>query len=96
MTERVDEREADAFLLNIPRKLFDPFPDLLYFRENHPVFFYEPFDQWFVFGYDDVAGLFHNPTLSAYRMKGFVDAAPSWPKRRHASLSKPCSGGCPT
>lgn len=50
MTERVEERESGGFFLNVPRKLFDPFPDLLYFRENRPVFFYEPFDQWFVFG----------------------------------------------
>lgn len=76
MTEIVDERESGGFFLNVPRKLFDPFPDLLYFRENRPVFFYEPFDQWFVFGYDDVAGPFHDPRLSADRIKGFVDAAP--------------------
>jgi hypothetical protein len=50
MTERVEERESGGFFLNVPRKLFDPFSDLLYFRENRPVFFYEPFDQWFVFG----------------------------------------------
>jgi hypothetical protein len=50
MTERVEERESGGFFLNVPGKLFDPFSDLLYFRENRPVFFYEPFDQWFVFG----------------------------------------------
>jgi cytochrome P450 len=76
MTEHVDAREAGDFFLNDPRKLDDPFPDLKYFRENRPVFYYEPFDQWFVFGYDDVAGLFHDPRLSADRMKGFVGAAP--------------------
>lgn len=76
MVERVDERETDGFFLNVPEKLFDPFPDLAYFRENRPVFFYEPFDQWFVFGYNDVTALFHDPRLSADRMKGFVDAAP--------------------
>jgi cytochrome P450 len=76
MTENVDAREAGDFFLNDPEKLHDPFPDLKYFRENRPVFYYEPFEQWFVFGYDDAAGLFHDPRLSADRMKGFVDAAP--------------------
>jgi len=76
MTEHVDTRETDDFFLNDPRKLNDPFPDLKYFRENRPVFYYAPFEQWFVFGYEDVAGLFHDPRLSADRMKGFVDAAP--------------------
>jgi hypothetical protein len=28
MTERVEERESGGFFLNIPRKLFYPFPDL--------------------------------------------------------------------
>lgn len=76
MVERVDAREDGEFFLNVPRKLDDPFPDLKYFRENRPVFHYAPFDQWFVFGYDDVASLFHDPRLSADRMKGFVEAAP--------------------
>ena len=44
MTERVDERESDGFFLNVPRKLFDPFPDLAYFREIRPDLFYEPSD----------------------------------------------------
>jgi cytochrome P450 len=72
----VDEREGAAFFLNDPKKLDDPFPDLKYFRENRPVFYHPTLDQWFVFGYDDVAGLFSDPRLSADRMKGFVDAAP--------------------
>ncbi len=76
MTESIDAREAAEFFLNDPRKLDDPFPDLKYFRENRPVFYYAPFEQWFVFWYDDAAGLFHDPRLSADRMKGFVDAAP--------------------
>lgn len=76
MTNRVDTREGDEFFLNVPAKLDDPFPDLKYFRENRPVFYYAPFDQWYIFGYDDVAALFHDPRLSADRMKGFVDAAP--------------------
>jgi cytochrome P450 len=71
-----DEREGSGFFLNDPRKLNDPFPDMKYFRENHPVFYYEPLNQWFVFGYDDAASLFSDPRLSANRMKGFVDAAP--------------------
>jgi hypothetical protein len=28
MTERVEERKYGSFFLNVPRKLFDPFPDL--------------------------------------------------------------------
>ncbi|HLL38980.1 MAG TPA: hypothetical protein VK357_04850 [Rubrobacteraceae bacterium] len=50
MTERVDERESGGFFLNISQKPFHTLPNHLYFRENHPVFFYEPFDQWFVSG----------------------------------------------
>ncbi len=65
MTGRTDEREAEGFFLDVPEKLDNPFPDLAYFREKRPVFFYPPFKQWFVFGYDDVAGLFHDPRLSA-------------------------------
>jgi cytochrome P450 len=77
VTERVDAREAEGFFLNDPRKLDDPFPDLEYFRENRPVFYYPPLNEWFIFGYDDVASLFSDPRLSADRMKGFVDAAPA-------------------
>ena len=76
MTDKVDEREGAAFFLNDPKKLDNPFPDLKYFRENKPVFYYPPLNQWFVFGHDDVANLFSDPRLSADRMKGFVDAAP--------------------
>lgn len=71
-----DPRETDAFFLNVPEKLNDPFPDLAYFRENRPVFHHEALDQWFVFRHDDVSALFSDPRLSADRMKGFVDAAP--------------------
>ncbi len=60
--------------------MIEPFLDLAYFREIRPSTYYEPFDQWFVFGYDNVAALFHGPRLSADRMKEFIDAAP----RRHA------------
>ncbi len=76
MTERVDAREAEGFFLNDPQKLDDPFPDFEYFRENRPVFYYPPLNEWFVFGYDDVASMFSDPRLSADRMKGFVDVAP--------------------
>lgn len=72
----IDEREGAGFFLNVPEKLDDPFPDLAYFRENKPVFYYEPLEQWFVFEYDAVSGMFSDPRLSADRMKGFVDAAP--------------------
>lgn len=54
MAERVEPREAGEFFLNVSEKLDDSFPDLAYFRENLPVFFYPPFEQWFVFSYNDV------------------------------------------
>src|SRR5438093_2080121 len=71
-----DTREGAGFFLNDPAKLNDPFPDLKYFRENRPVFYYQPLKQWFVFSYDHVSALLTDPRLSANRMKGFVDAAP--------------------
>ncbi|MBA2617544.1 MAG: cytochrome P450 [Rubrobacter sp.] len=76
MTEKIDAREADEFLLNVPEKLADPFPDLAYFRENKPVFYHEALGQWFVFRHEDVSRMFSDPRMSADRMKGFVDAAP--------------------
>ena len=76
MADRVDDREGAGFFLNDPQKLDNPFSDFTYFRENKPVFYYPPLNQWFIFGHDDVANLFSDPRLSADRMKGFVDAAP--------------------
>ena len=55
MTEPVDPREGSQFYLNAPERLDDPFPDLRWFLEHRPVFFYPPLNQWFVFNYDDVA-----------------------------------------
>jgi cytochrome P450 len=72
-----DPREGEEFFLNVPEKLDNPFPDLRYFREHRPVFYYPPLKTWFVFRYDDVSTLFHDARLSADRMKGFVDAAPA-------------------
>lgn len=74
--ETIDDREGTGFFLNDPQKLDNPFPDLKYFRENRPVFYYPPLNTWFIFRYDDVINLFHDGRLSADRMKGFVDAAP--------------------
>jgi cytochrome P450 len=76
VTTTVDPREGAEFFLNLPEKLNDPFPDLRYFRENRPVFYYAPLNNWFAFRYDDVYSLFHDARLSANRMKGLVDAAP--------------------
>ena len=76
MTERIDDKEGEHFFLHDPHKLDNPFPDLKYFRENHPVFYYPPLGSWFVFRHDDVLSLFQDTRLSADRMKGFVDAAP--------------------
>lgn len=72
-----DPREGEEFFLNVPEKLDNPFPDLKYFRERRPVFYYPPLQTWFIFRYDDVSTLFHDARLSADRMKGFVDAAPA-------------------
>lgn len=72
-----DPREGEEFFLNVPEKVDNPFPDLRYFRELRPVFYYPPLKTWFVFRYDDVSTLFHDARLSADRMKGFVDAAPA-------------------
>jgi hypothetical protein len=69
MNERSAEKEGEGFFLNDPRKLFNPFPDLKYFRENHPIFYYPPLSSWFIFSYDDVVTLFQDPRLSADRMK---------------------------
>jgi cytochrome P450 len=54
MTERSADKEGEGFFLNDPQKLFDPFPHLRYFRENHPVLYYPPLGSWFIFSYDDV------------------------------------------
>jgi cytochrome P450 len=72
-----DAREGEEFFLNVPEKLDNPFADLQYFREHRPVFYYPLLLQWFIFRYDDVSALFHDPRLSADRMKGFADAAPA-------------------
>jgi cytochrome P450 len=72
-----DPREGEEFFLSIPEKLDNPFPDLQYFREHQPVFYYPPLQTWFIFRYDDVTALFHDARFSADRMQGFVDAAPA-------------------
>jgi cytochrome P450 len=71
-----DPREGEQFFLNVAEKMDNPFPDLRYFRENRPVFYYAPLNNWFVFRYDDVYGIFHDPRFSANRMAGLVDVAP--------------------
>lgn len=65
------------FFLDDPRKLDDPFEDLAWLREHHPVHRHEPIAEWFVFPYEDVRGLLADPRLSSNRMAGFVDAAPT-------------------
>jgi hypothetical protein len=69
MPERSADKEGGRFFLNDPQKLFDPFPDLKYFRENHPVFYCPPLNSWFIFSYDDVVSLFQDSRLSARPMK---------------------------
>ena len=53
----VDERETTGFFLNHPQKVDNPFPDLAYFRQHHPVFYYPPLGEWFIFSFDTVASL---------------------------------------
>lgn len=77
MLIETDTREGEEFFLNDPLKLDNPFPDFKYFRGNKPVFYYKPLDTWFIFKYEDVDSLFHDPRLSSNRMEGFVDTAPA-------------------
>src|SRR5262252_1317467 len=72
----VPDQPDTVFFLDDPVKLDDPFPSFAYFREHEPILFHEPLNSWFIFRYDDVLKLFHDPRLSADRMKGFVEAAP--------------------
>jgi hypothetical protein len=48
MSEPTPSREGPQFYMNVPEKLDDPFPDLHYFLEKRPVFYYPPLHQWFV------------------------------------------------
>jgi cytochrome P450 len=65
------------FFLDDPRKLDDPFADLAWLREHHPVHRHEPIGQWFVFPYDEVRFLFGDRRMSADRIAGFAEAAPA-------------------
>src|SRR5438552_12153035 len=65
------------FFLDDPRKLDDPFEDLAWLREHHPVYRHEPIGQWFVFPYDEVRSLFSDRRMSADRIAGFAEAAPA-------------------
>jgi cytochrome P450 len=68
---------GEAFFMERPLGLDDPFPDLARYLKDCPIYFNPPLGQWFVFRYDDVAALFADKRLSADRMKGFVDQAPA-------------------
>ena len=65
------------FFLDNPRKLDDPFADLAWLREHHPVHRHEPIGQWFVFPYEEVRSLFGDRRMSADRIAGFAEAAPA-------------------
>jgi cytochrome P450 len=71
----VDERETTGFFLNVPAKVDNPFPDLAYFRQQHPVFYYPPLGEWFIFRYDTAASLFADPRLTN-GLGALLDAAP--------------------
>jgi cytochrome P450 len=72
----VDERETTGFFLNDPQKVDNPFPDLAYFRQHRPVFYYAPLGQWFVFRFDTAASLFPDPRLGN-GLGALLDAAPA-------------------
>ncbi len=67
----------ESFFLEDPRKLDDPFADLAWLREHHPIYHREALGQWFVFRYDDVRALFADRRLSADRVQGLVQAVPA-------------------
>src|SRR5215211_830941 len=71
----VDERESTGFFLNDPGKVDNPFPDLAYFRQHHPVFYYPPLGEWFIFSFDTVASLCADPRLGN-GLGALLDAAP--------------------
>jgi hypothetical protein len=77
MTQSSADKEGEGLFLNDPQKLFDPFFDLKYFRENHPVFYYPPLKSWFIFSYDDVVSLFQDPSLSTTEWKD-LSMLPPW------------------
>jgi cytochrome P450 len=64
------------FFLDDPEKLDDPFADLAWLREHHPVHKHEASGQWFVFPYAEVSSLFADRRLSADRIAAFAEAAP--------------------
>lgn len=64
------------FFLDSPEKLDDPFADLAWLREHHPVYKHEASGQWFVFPYDEVSSLFADRRLSADRIAAFAESAP--------------------
>ncbi len=64
------------FFLDNPQKLDDPFADIAWLREHHPVHRHEASGQWFVFPYDRVRSLFADRRMSADRIAGFADAVP--------------------
>jgi cytochrome P450 len=67
---------VEDFFIDNPKKLDDPFADVAWLREHHPVHRHGPTGQWFVFPYDEVRSLFADKRLSADRIAGFADAAP--------------------
>ena len=71
-----DEFEGENFWINLPAKIDDPYEDFDYFRENKPIYYYEPLDQWFVFRHEDVQYLFGAAQLSANRLAGMRQATP--------------------
>lgn len=67
----------EPFFATDAAKLDDPFEDFAWYRENEPVVYHRPLDQWFVFRHADVAALFKDERLSADRLAGMARAVPA-------------------
>lgn len=71
-----DPREVSDFFLNSQQKIDDPFADFAWFRQHQPVFYYPPLNEWFVFDFDTVLGLFGDARLGN-GLGAMLDSAPA-------------------
>ena len=83
MTPDPEER----FCLHDKEKLKSPFQDFCYFRQERPVFYHEPMKAWFVFRYEDIDRLFHDPRMSSQRTGGFLDMVPAEARKDMESVT---------
>jgi len=73
----LSEYEGENFWATVPAKIDNPYADFVYFRDNKPIYYYEPLDQWFIFRHEDVQHLFGAPQLSSNRLAGMREATPA-------------------